>query len=285
MGEGEWAPDLYIDVHGLRIRYRRWGTVGGVPLLLVNGIGAGLEMWAPFVAELDGRDVVALDLPGSGLSDAPSYPVGMRWFADRTAMFLDALSIDRADVLGFSFGGAVAQQFALAHAGRIRRLALVSTTPGIPAMPGSPLALLAASTPLRYFDPSLGRLLVPHMVGGRTYRDRRVLEAEMPLRQEQPPTWWGYLVQLSAIATWSSNLWLRKLSVPTLVLHGDDDRLCPVTNARWMASVIPDCEFIELPRAGHLLVLDEPRLAADTILGFLGVDAQPARPPKSSSAA
>lgn len=276
---GEWAPDRFVTLDGLTLRYRR-RPGAGAPLLLINGIGAAMEMWTHFVRQLDGRDLIALDLPGAGGSQAPNYPVGMSWFAGRAVALLDELGLPMADVLGFSFGGTVAQQLAIDHPHRVRRLILAATTPGIPAMPGSPIALLAASTPLRYLDPALGMLLVPHMVGGRTMRDRNVLMREMPLRLEIPPTWWGYLTQLGAIATWSSQAWLPSLPHPTLVLHGDDDRLCPVSNARCMARAIPHCLYVEVPGAGHLLLLDEAARSAGIVSEFLGGPAAPALPAK-----
>lgn len=265
---GAWAIDRHVNLQGLAVRYRDLPG-DDVPLLLINGIGASMEMWTHFVRQLDGRRVIALDLPGSGESQPPMFPVGMSWFANRVALLLDELGLDEVDTLGFSFGGAVAQQFALDHPARVRRLVLAATTPGVPAVPGSPMALLAASTPLRYLDPAWGALLVPHMVGGRTMRDSKVLMREMPLRQEIPPTWWGYLTQLGAIAAWSSHAWVSKLTMPTLVIHGDDDRLCPVRNARWVAQTIPDCRYEEMAGAGHLLLLDEAPTAAAIITDFL----------------
>ncbi|MFV0460326.1 MAG: alpha/beta fold hydrolase [Actinomycetales bacterium] len=269
--DGSWSPDRYLTLDHAQVRYRRRSgrSQAGVPLVLVNGIGAAMEMWADFLVGMDDREIIAFDLPGAGRSTAAPLPVGMSWFAGQVAKILDALGVDVVDMLGFSFGGTVAQQFARDHPHRLRRLVLASTTPGLPSLPGDPLALLIALTPMRYLDRTLGAMLVPHMVGGRTYRDRRVLMHQLPLRQEQPPTWWGYLTQLWAIGTYAGSLDLKSITASTLVLHGDDDRLCPVINARWMASTLPNARYRELHGAGHLLLLDEPAKAGRYVREFL----------------
>jgi pimeloyl-ACP methyl ester carboxylesterase len=265
----EDVPDQYLMIDDLELRYRRLGPHGGVPLLLVNGIGAALEMWAPFVEQLIDVDLVIVDLPGSGRSQPPRFPVTMAWFATSVVRVLDDLGLDRVDVLGFSFGGAVVQQLAHDHPQRVRRLVLCATTPGIPAVPGSPFALLAAASPLRYLDEQAGMFIVPWMAGGRTLREPDLMTREVVRRQLEPPTWWGYLMQVTAITWWSAHLWLGALRMPTLVLHGDRDPLCPVVNARWLAGRIAGSTMVVLPGAGHLFLLDEPQRAAEIVRDFL----------------
>lgn len=266
----DWVEDQYATVRGLQIRYRRTGDPGSYPpLVLINGIGAPLEMWAPLVEELTTRDILVFDLPGSGRSSTPTWPVQMSWFADVVEVFLGKIGLGVVDVLGFSFGGAVAQELAIRHGARVRRLILASTTPGLPAIPGNIIALAMASTPLRYFDQRLGEFMVPRLAGGQSLRDHELLVQDLWRRQLEPPTLWGYTLQLIAISTWSAHLFLPSITAPTLVLHGSEDPLCPVINARWMAKLIPDSEFVDLPGAGHLVLLDEPAKAAGSIKSFL----------------
>ena len=266
----DWVEDEYLSAAHMTLRYRRIGKGSSpVPLVLVNGIGAPLEMWAPFVDAFTDRDLIVFDLPGCGRSTTPFFLSPMSWFADMVAHLLDELGLDRADVLGFSFGGAVAQEFAFRHPGRLRRLALVSTTPGMPAFPGNPVALAVAITPLRYLDRRTGEVMIPHLAGGQTLRDHELMMHELWRRQLEPPTLWGYATQLFAIATWSGHLWLPTVKVPTLVMHGGEDPLCPAVNARWIADLLPDSRFLLLDHSGHLLLIDEPHLAVDPLRAFL----------------
>ena len=269
----DWIDDEYLTAGSMTLRYRRLGSgAAQIPLVLVNGIGAPLEMWAPFVEQISARDVIVFDLPGSGRSSTPTFPVTMAWFADTIAAFLDGLGLTRVDLLGFSFGGVVAQEFTFRYPKRVRRLVLTSTTPGFPVVPGNPVALAVAATPLRYLDRALGEAMIPALAGGQTLRDLKLMESELWRRQLEPPSMWGYTVQLIAISMWSGHLRLPSVRCPVLVVHGGEDPLCPEFNARWMANLLPDCEYLMFPEAGHLVLIDEPHRAAGPIKSFLDHD-------------
>src|SRR5262245_48450898 len=130
------------------------------PLVLINGLGANLEMWAPLRRALGRRRrTIAFDAPGTGDSSTPLRPLTMRELGKLTLDLLDALAVDDVDVLGYSFGGAVAQEVArAADPGRIHRLVLAATTCGWGALPGDPFALLALLTPARYYFPPATRM-------------------------------------------------------------------------------------------------------------------------------
>src|SRR5262245_64480164 len=121
-----------IDVGGQRLRIALQGGGGaGYPLLLLNGLGANLELFQPFIDQLDaGIETIRVDLPGAGESPAPPVPLRFRGLARLVARMLDQLSYGRVDVLGVSWGGALAQQFAHEYGDRCRRLVLVSTGTG-----------------------------------------------------------------------------------------------------------------------------------------------------------
>src|SRR4051794_35294024 len=169
------------DAGGVRVRVvraggrrRRVAGAGpGPPLLLINGIGAPLEMWANFARRIRGRQVVMFDLPGSGRSQSPTLPMRMSGFARVTEALLDELDLPSVDVLGYSFGGAVAQELARRAPDRVRRLILCATFPGIPSVPPDPVVLALMATPLRYTSRTLGAWIVPRIAGGRTARDAR----------------------------------------------------------------------------------------------------------------
>ena len=104
-----WTED-FVRVGGLRLRVARQGS--GAPLLLINGIGAPLEMWRPLARRLPGRELVMFDLPGSGRSQTPALPLRMAGLARVVTDLLDELGLRTVDVLGYSLGGLVAQELA-----------------------------------------------------------------------------------------------------------------------------------------------------------------------------
>src|SRR5581483_302712 len=137
-----------------RVAVRR-GDGTRVPLLLCNGIGASLDLLQPFVDELDpSLDVIRFDVPGVGGSPLPGLPYRFGGLCGLAARMLDTLGYGGAvDVLGISWGGALAQHFAFAQRRRCRRLVLVATAPGAIMVPAAPRVLAHMVTPRRYLDP------------------------------------------------------------------------------------------------------------------------------------
>ncbi len=261
------AAEETVVVAGHRIRVARHGA--GPPLLLINGLGASLEMWDGFVRQLSGREVIALDLPGAGLSPPGRWPMRMASLARLIAGLQEQLGYATVDVLGYSLGGLLAQEFAHRSPDRVRRLVLVATTPGMPSVPPSPLVTLMMLSPARYYDRRLARLIVPRIAGGVTARDQDVLRNGLEQRLAKPPSLTGYLHQLYAASGWTSHCWLHRLSQPTLVVHGDQDPVVPLVNARYLAHTIPQARLHVVAGAGHLMLVDEPARTAPVIERFL----------------
>jgi poly(3-hydroxyalkanoate) depolymerase len=259
-----------LRVSGLRLRVSRSGE--GPPLLLINGIGASIEMWSPLLPHLPAGEVIAFDLPGAGHSSVPCAPLRMRATANVVAELLDQLDVARADVLGYSFGGIVAQELAYRHPARVDRLILAATAAGWPSWPPRPHVAWLMMTPARYSDRRLATAIIPIIAGGRTARDRSLLRDSIDQRLASPPSMIGYFHQLYAVTGWTSQLWLGRLNHQTLVLHGDGDPIVPVLNARVMARRIPQATLSELPRAGHMLLVDEPERSGAEIRSFLNRD-------------
>ncbi len=249
------------------LRVVRTGT--GTPLLLINGLGAPLEMWDPLVRRLRGHEVIAFDLPGVGLSGYPQWPLRMPELARLVDRLLARLGKGRVDVLGYSFGGLLAQELAYRIPRRVRRLILGATMPGVPSVPPHPLVGLMLLTPARYYDRRLADWIVPLIAGGRTARDRRALDAGLVLRLARPPTTVGYLYQLYSLIGWSSHRWLHRLQSPTLVLHGDEDPVAPLVNGRYLAWAIPGARIHVIRGGGHLFIFDQPGSAVGVLHNFL----------------
>ncbi len=251
----------------LRVLVERPGT--GRPLLLINGIGATGELFGPLRRYLTDRETIAFDAPGVGGSSTPLLPPTMAMLARQIGAMVDELGHSTVDVLGISWGGALAQQLARSRPDLVRRLVLCATMPGWGSIPGSPLALSILLSPLRYYSPAYLRQVAPVLYGGAIADNPELLDEHARLRNTRPPTQLGYSYQLLAIQSWSSLPWLHKLAAPTLVLAGDDDPIIPVANGRVLAARIPDAELQVLGGAGHLFVFLKPEDVAARLTAFL----------------
>jgi poly(3-hydroxyoctanoate) depolymerase len=248
----------------------------GRPLLLIMGLGGNIEMWDPLERALTRRGVqtIAYDASGTGESPPRLIPQGMSGLARQAAHILDALGYPDADVLGVSFGGAVAQELTLANPHRVRRLVLASTMCGLGGVPGNPVALALLATPLRYYSPAFLRFTANILYGPGTAEDEGLLRSQINARRARPPSVWSYLGQLAAGIGWTSLPWLHRVRQPTLVLSGEADPIVPPINARILAGRIPNAEVEIVPGAGHLLLMDHAEWVAERIATFLGLPAQ-----------
>lgn len=241
--------------HGSRVRFgdtslyvREIGS--GQPLLLINGLGAHTAMWSTLERCLTGIRILEFDLPGAGQSDVPWRPMSIRRLARLAGAVLDHFGVDRADVLGYSMGGVVAQQFAADAPQRIRRLVLAATTPGVGALQGDLGAFFQIMTPARYRSSRAYVRSIGTLTGGRARHDKAWIEEQGVLRRQHTPTWRGYLGQLASMSRWSGLPLLPHLRPPTLVLAGDDDPLTPVANAMMIARLIPKARLVVLAGRG-----------------------------------
>jgi poly(3-hydroxyalkanoate) depolymerase len=255
--------------HGLQICVSEHGS--GEPLLLVPGIGCSADMWAPFVEHFPDRRIVSFDAPGAGRSTTPLYPIPVAALAALAVAVLDDRRIARSDVIGFSYGGAVAQQMAYDHPERVARLVLAATTCGWGGVPGTFEALAIMATPLRFYSARYFERIACELYGGLTGRDAAKRESASGERRTLPPTSYGYAMQLLGGMGWSSYAFLPKIVHETLVIMGDDDPLVPVANGHMLAKRMPRAELAVIERAGHLLLWDEPERVAPRIGQFMAV--------------
>ncbi|MBV8744167.1 MAG: poly(3-hydroxyalkanoate) depolymerase [Xanthobacteraceae bacterium] len=261
---------MQISTHDLAGQTVRVGIRPGVtqhsPLLLFNGIGANIELLQPFVDALEGRETIVFDVPGVGGSPAPWLPYRPSTLAMLGVRLLDRLGYDEVDVLGVSWGGALAQQFAFAHPKRCRRLILAATSPGHLMVPGKLSAMLKMATPRRYKDPDYMRRFAGEIYGG-ALRDEPE-RAGAHLRHVRWSSDYGYYLQLFACFGWSSLPWLPFLRQRTLVMVGDDDPLVPVANGHILTRLIPDARLVTLDD-GHLFLLTSAEESARIVSEFL----------------
>lgn len=257
---------IVVDGQTLRVAIRP-GKGTGTPLLLMNGIGVSLELFHPLIEVLDpALELVRFDVPGVGGSPRPTVPHRFSTLARLVAHMLDQLGYQQVDVLGVSWGGALAQQFAVQYRNRCRRLVLASTATGMTMIPGRPTVLARMATPWRYMDPTYMEKVAPELYGGDLRETPEFTHELAQVMHSDDPV--GYYFQLFATVGWTSMPWLACVRQPTLILAGDDDRLVPLANARIMQRLIPHASLY-LYHGGHLGLLTHARELGKVIERFL----------------
>jgi poly(3-hydroxyalkanoate) depolymerase len=260
-----------VTVGGVRLHIDHRAGVG-VPLILCNGIGANLELLDPVADALSGPDgsgipVIRFDVPGTGASPAGRRPYRLRWVARLMCDLLEQLGYSRADVLGVSWGGALAQEFAHRHPDACRRVVLCATSAGMAMVPARPSVLLTLASPLRYFRPSRIHETGTRIYGGGFGDHRDVVERYA--RNARAPQPLGYYWQMLAGAGWTSAHFLPWLDQPVLIVVGDDDPIIPLVNARLMSALLPNATVHVVPGGGHLAFLTHLDELLPLLRGFL----------------
>src|SRR5512135_2192855 len=250
-----------MQVGGTPLRVAiRPGTGTGPPLLLCNGIGMRLEAWQPFVDALDPAiEVICFDAPGVGGSQLPDLPYRFTTLALLLRDMLHDLGHQQADVLGISWGGGLAQQFALCNPRLCRRLILVATATGPQTMvPPNPLPLVKNLILRRYGE----------LWGGSAKTNPDALTSALRKAQISPLSM-GYLHQNTAALGFTTLPLLPLIRQRTLVLTGDQDPIIPVANGRILAAGIPHAT-LHVYHGGHVELVTRPGLLMPLITGFLG---------------
>jgi 3-oxoadipate enol-lactonase len=257
----------FVENHGVNIYWDEQGA--GPPLLLIMGLGYPSCMWHRMRPNLAIRyRTIALDNRGVGQSDVPLGPYPIALMASDAAAVLEAAGVKRAHTIGVSMGGMIAQEFVLQYPDRVQSLVLGCTAPGgsqaVKAEPGARDLLMARSemTPDQAMEAS-----VPYIYASSTPRAR--IEEDFALRRKCFPSPRGYMAQLQGILSWEAYSRLSAIQAPTLVIHGESDRLVPSANSRLIADRIPGAKLLILLQASHIFTTDQPEASLDAIFDFL----------------
>ena len=250
----------------------------GDPLLFVGGVGGNTEMWASFAAQFPTRRLIIFDAPGCGRSSTPLYPVTIASLGNLAAAVLDSRGAAWADVVGFSYGGIVAQQLAHDHPTRVRRLVLAATHCGIGCVAGSASAMMELATTLRFYSPSHFERIAAMCYGGVTGRNPSARLQMTSARHRLPPSPYGYALQFLGMAGWSSLPFLARIPHETLVISGDDDPLVPMANSEILAKHIPNARLEIVEHGGHLLLWDDAQNLGQRVGRFVNAPQPSPRP-------
>jgi pimeloyl-ACP methyl ester carboxylesterase len=254
-----------MGVAGRRLRVGQWHAETSPaqrPLVIFSGIGMNMEMLEPIASRMPGRRILSFDMPGIGKSPDPIFPYTIPQIALTLAALLDRLQIDSVDLLGMSWGGAVAQQFAFQHRARTGKLVLAATSAGGTMIPGNPAMISQMLDPMEYsVEKTLRRNLATFYNGGGADR--------VSLNAATAPSPLGWTYQLAAFAGWSSAPFLPLLAMPVLILADEDDQLIPPANAHFLHNAIPASKLEMTAGGGHLFMLSRPDRFIAKLNGFL----------------
>lgn len=260
----------YANNQGTRIYWTEAGS--GDPLLLIMGLGYSHAMWHRVVPVVSRHfRTILFDNRGIGQSDIPEGPYPIAVMASDAAAVLDAAGIERAHIFGISMGGMIAQEFALQYPARVAKLILGCTACGGPkAVRAEPEVNALLMNRSKMPQEEAIQAGVPYIYDAGTPADR--IEEDLVIRRRTFPEARSYTAQLQGILDWNCYDRLRKITAPTLVIHGETDRLIPPGNAQLIADSIPGAKLVLLPHASHLFTTDQPDRALSEIISFLRGD-------------
>jgi pimeloyl-ACP methyl ester carboxylesterase len=254
---------------GAKIAWEADGPEDAPAVLLIMGLAWPAASWHRQVPALAERyRVIRIDNRGAGnTGDVPGAPYTVETMAADCLAVLDEAGAEQAHVVGISMGGLMGQELALSAPERVRSLCLMATHPGITHAVINPDAMemlqkRATMTPAEAAEAS-----IPYNYGPATARER--IEEDWAVRFPLAATNEGYLAQAMGTSQWSGYDRIQTITTPTLVLHGEIDRLVPLANGEILAERIPGAELVVVPGANHVLTTDEPEQVNKTLLEWL----------------
>lgn len=257
LGSRTWRTDNTGRAEGERTEHRfgedvvltwRWGTGTRPTLVLVHGIGMGQQYFGLLRRELFRRvDVVAINLPGFGDSPAPSEPMSMERCGVLVGLALDELGLTRVDLVGHSMGTQVVAELAAARPDLVHRLVLIAPTVDARAR-------RARTQVLRLLRDLLNDPPIVGLVGLTMYA-------------HTGPRW--FITQFHSMMRHRIEAVAPRIQVPTLVIRGDEDRVCPRGWVRHVTDLIPDAEMVEAEGKGHEAMITGAEPVADLIIEFI----------------
>lgn len=240
------------------------GNSEGKPTLLIHGYTDNSRSWSLVAPFLKDRRLIAIDLRGHGRSDAPTCCYAYTDFADDAALFLEAIGVAKADVIGHSLGSLTGQLLAAQHPDKVDRLVLISSTTAVGSGPGSWLwdNIMPLKPPI---DPDSQFMkdwyANPNPVDEDFLARERTESAATPIRVWHGVLWGTATGDLMPVAS--------LVKAPVLVVWGDKDPLFDLSHQEKLEKAYPDAEFETFQSAGHNMLWEFPEETAKVILSFL----------------
>jgi pimeloyl-ACP methyl ester carboxylesterase len=244
------------EIAGLSVRYREAGE--GTPIVFLHGFLCDSRCWMPQLSGMSDRfRVVAWDAPGAGASSDPPDAFTTADYAHCLAGFLDTVGVERAHVVGLSWGGILAQEFYRLYPERLRCLILADTYAGWRGSLAEPVWKERLAACLRDASGPPEALVAKFLPGVFTDAAPRQLREDFSaILSDFHPA--GFRLMALSSAEMDTRELLSRIEVPTLVLWGDDDRRSPIPIAEQLVAAILGAELAIIPNAGHLSNMEQP---------------------------
>lgn len=251
--------------NGLKVAYQSFGQ-GASVLICIMGLAASKDLWSPTMmkALAEGRQVIIFDNRGVGGTHGPKAPISIRLLADDLAQLMDALNIKKADILGVSLGGMIAQSLAVHHPDRVGKLVLVSTGSRFKGRLPNPVVL---SLPFLRLAPQVfGRVLfTPEFMQAHS-KELNAFSKRLSEVQAQRGT---MLRQLLAALNFDISRELRSLTNSTLVLAGEKDPIIACRDSEEIARSIPGAKLVVYKGMRHGFMLERQAEVISQVQAFL----------------
>ena len=277
--EIDWASQLrQLDVEGSRINYVDLGTGDAEPIVFVHGLGGQWQNWLenlPRAAQE--RRVIALDLPGFGLSPMPRDDISIPGYGRCVEALCEQLELGRVDMVGNSMGGFIAAEVAIQFRERIDQLVLVSAA-GIsssdiahaPILTLGRVAAAIASYGAARHRQVASRRITRHMALALVARHPSLLKADLAyegfFKGTGKP---GFDDALRASLEYDFGDRLPDIRVPALIVWGENDSIIPVKDAHEFERLIPDSRKLVMRDTGHIPMAERPAAFNDVLMEFL----------------
>lgn len=258
----------FVSNKNVKIFFEEIGE--GPNLTILGGLGDSLRNWTFLINKLKSDfKILYIQNRGSGQSDRPQHDYTIADMCHDTFAVIDHLGLEKINLLGFSMGGRIAQQFAILHPTHLKKLILVST---------------AATWDYRYPPKDFVRETLEEFTGsdadfvkiyeilyGPDYRNRFSPQAFVKFRQSDPypQTLQDFRLQWEAIKKFDIRDQLSQIQAPTLILAGEKDEMTPSQNALWLHSLLPNAEVKVYPQAGHIVQIENQKEFLADLKSFL----------------
>ncbi len=274
----------YAITNGVKISYRVYGT--GFPVIFIHGYGAKKEIWKPQVIDISKRfTVITFDLRGTGESDRPNIPYTMKMLAGDVNGLMNILKIEKAHIVGRSFGGMIAQNLALLYPDKVERLVLIATNYGrkdsdwveIPKSGRLAEVETLKQDPLKAFKEKSKWVFHikfrKKMEANPTKKFYNAFSMEDLIREStiNPSKPEDIINQAEAMKTHYTFERLGEIKHKTLLIAASHDRQTPVSVMNEIKDKIPNSEIKVIKEAGHFMTLSRAPEVNKLILDFLEV--------------
>jgi pimeloyl-ACP methyl ester carboxylesterase len=264
-----------VQINDITIYYKVHGT--GYPFILIRGLSSSLDSWPSYSIEqfLKLFKIILFDNRGAGRTSIPEGKYSSKLMANDTIGLMDALNIKNVYLLGYSMGGCIAQEIAINYPNRVSKLILASSWCGpshgivTPVPEENPFPKMLPLIREGQFE-KMARILT-NALFSEEYKKKNPQMIENVVKNyiAHPPSAKGFEGQIAYVETFDSYERLSEINIPTLILHGSEDKILPVENAKILAENIPSAEMFLFENAGHGVVIQEQELWTQKVIEFL----------------